>query len=106
MSNREVVVVYGVRTGIGDYGGDVKELAAPNLGAEAVRFAVARAKFEPGRLGHGVMRSVNGGEDKDMYLSRVGAIEVGIPIVTTCMTLNRLSVSGLQAFVSTARRLK
>ena len=102
---REVVVVSGVRTGIGDYGGALKELAATRLGAVAIREAVARAKIEPARVGHVVMGSVIHGEAKDMYLSRVAAIEAGIPVGTPCLTVNRLCGSGLQAIVSAAQHL-
>ena len=105
MSNREVVVVSGARTGIGDYGGALKELAATKLGATAIREAVSRAKIEPGRVGHVVMGSVIHGEAKDMYLSRVAAIEAGIQVGTPCLTVNRLCGSGLQAIVSAAQHL-
>ena len=104
MSN-EVVVVSGVRTGIGDYGGALKELAATKLGAIAIKEAVARAKIEPARVGHVVMGSVIHGEAKDMYLSRVAAIEAGIQVGTPCLTVNRLCGSGLQAIVSAAQHL-
>jgi len=104
MSN-QVVVVSGVRTGIGDYGGALKELAATKLGAVAIKEAVARAKIEPARVGHVVMGSVIHGEAKDMYLSRVAAIEAGIPVGTPCLTVNRLCGSGLQAIVSAAQHL-
>jgi len=102
---REVVVVSGVRTGIGDYGGALKELAATKLGAVAIREAVARAKVEPARVGHVVMGSVIHGEARDMYLSRVAAIEAGLPVGTPCLTVNRLCGSGLQAIVSAAQHL-
>ncbi len=102
---REVVVVSGVRTGIGDYGGSLKELPATRLGAIAIREAVARAKVEPARVGHVVMGSVIHGEAKDMYLSRVAAIEAGIPVGTPCLTVNRLCGSGLQAIVSAVQHL-
>jgi acetyl-CoA C-acetyltransferase len=105
MSNREVVVVSGARTGIGDYGGALKEMPATKLGATAIREAVARAKIEPARVGHVVMGSVIHGEAKDMYLSRVAAIEAGIPVGTPCLTVNRLCGSGLQAIVSASQHI-
>jgi acetyl-CoA C-acetyltransferase len=105
MSNPEVVVVSAARTGIGDYGGALKELAATKLGAVAIREALARAKIEPARVGHVVMGSVIHGEAKDMYLSRVAAIEAGLPVGTPCLTVNRLCGSGLQAIVSAAQHL-
>jgi acetyl-CoA C-acetyltransferase len=105
MSNREVVVVSGARTAIGDYGGALKEMAATRLGAVAIREAVSRAKIEPGRVGHVVMGSVIHGEARDMYLSRVAALEAGIQVGTPCLTVNRLCGSGLQAIVSAAQHL-
>jgi len=101
----DVVVVSAARTGIGDYGGALKELAATKLGAVAIREALARAKIEPARVGHVVMGSVIHGEAKDMYLSRVAAIEAGLPVGTPCLTVNRLCGSGLQAIVSAAQHL-
>jgi acetyl-CoA C-acetyltransferase len=102
---REVVVVSGARTAIGDYGGALKELAATRLGAIAIKEAVARAKVEPARVGHVVMGSVIHGEAKDMYLSRVAALEAGIPVGTPCLTVNRLCGSGLQSIVSASQHI-
>jgi acetyl-CoA C-acetyltransferase len=101
----EVVVVSGVRTGIGAYGGSLKEMPATKLGAVAIREAVSRARIEPARVGHVVMGSVIHGEAKDMYLSRVAAIEAGIPVGTPCLTVNRLCGSGLQAIVSASQHI-
>ena len=105
MSIREVVVVAGVRTAIGDYGGSLKELAATRLGAVAIKEAVARAKVDPASVGHAVLGSVIHGEAKDMYLSRVAAIEAGLPVGTPCLTVNRLCGSGLQAIVSASQHI-
>ena len=105
MSTREVVVVAGARTAIGDYGGALKDLAATKLGATAIREAVARAKVDPSAVGHVVMGSVIHGEAKDMYLSRVAAIEAGLAVGTPCLTVNRLCGSGLQAIVSASQHI-
>ncbi len=105
MSNREVVVVSGTRTAIGDYGGALKDLAATRLGAVAIKEAVARAKVDPASVGHVVMGSVIHGEARDMYLARVAALEAGLPAGTPCLTVNRLCGSGLQAIVSAAQQL-
>jgi acetyl-CoA C-acetyltransferase len=105
MSNREVVVVSGVRTAIGDYGGSLKEMPPTRLGALAIKEAVARARVDPASIGHVVMGSVIHGEAKDMYLSRVAAVEAGISAGTPCLTVNRLCGSGLQAIVSAAQHL-
>ena len=105
MSNREVVVVSGTRTAIGDYGGALKDLAATRLGSVAIKEAVARAKVDPASVGHVVMGSVIHGEARDMYLSRVAAVDAGLPVGTPCLTVNRLCGSGLQAIVSAAQHI-
>jgi acetyl-CoA C-acetyltransferase len=105
MSNREVVVVSGARTAIGDYGMSLREMPATRLGAIAIREAVARAKADPASVGHVVMGSVIHGEARDMYLSRVAAVDAGIPVGTPCLTVNRLCGSGLQAIVSASQHL-
>jgi acetyl-CoA C-acetyltransferase len=105
MSTREVVVVSGARTAIGGYGGSLKDLGTTKLGAIAIKEAVARAKVDPASVGHVVMGSVIHGEAKDMYISRVAAIEAGLPVGTPCLTVNRLCGSGLQAIVSAAQHI-
>ena len=102
---RHVVVVSGARTAIGDYGGGLKDLPATKLGAVAIREAMGRAKIDPASVGHVVMGSVIHGEAKDMYLSRVAAIEAGVPPGTPCLTVNRLCGSGLQALVSASQHI-
>ena len=105
MSNREVVVVSGARTAIGDYGMTLKDFPATKLGAIAIKEAVARAKIDPATVGHVVMGSVIHGEARDMYLSRVAAIDAGLPVGTPCLTVNRLCGSGLQSIVSAVQHL-
>ncbi len=101
----EVVVVAGARTAIGDYGGAFKEVPPTKLGSIAIREALSRAKIDPAGVGHVVMGSVIHGEARDMYLSRVAALDAGVPVGTPCLTVNRLCGSGLQAIVSAAQHI-
>jgi acetyl-CoA C-acetyltransferase len=105
MAQREVVVVSGVRTAIGDFGGSLKDVAPTKLGSIVIKEAVARAKIDPASVGHVVLGSVIHGEARDMYISRVAAIEAGLPVGTPCLTVNRLCGSGLQAIVSAAQHI-
>ena len=101
----EVVVVAGARTAIGDYGGAFKDTPPTKLGSIAIKEAIARARVDPASVGHVVMGSVIHGEARDMYLSRVAALDAGVPVGTPCLTVNRLCGSGLQAIVSAAQHI-
>src|SRR5919205_3156394 len=101
----EVMVVAGTRTAIGDYGGAFKDIPPTRLGSIAIKEALARAEVDPASVGHVVMGSVIHGEARDMYLSRVAALEAGVPVGTPCLTVNRLCGSGLQAIVSASQHL-
>ena len=100
---REVVILSGVRTAIGDYGGSLKDFPPSELGARVVREAVSRAKVDPKDIGQCVFGHVIHTEAKDMYLSRVAALNAGLPAESGALTLNRLCGSGMQAIVSASQ---
>ncbi|MGA3888665.1 beta-ketothiolase BktB [Ralstonia nicotianae] len=102
---REVVVVSGVRTAIGTLGGSLKDVAPCELGALVVREALARAQVGGEEVGHVVFGHVINTEPRDMYLSRVAALEGGVPAETPAFNVNRLCGSGLQAVVSAAQTI-
>jgi len=102
---REVVVLSGVRTAIGDYGGALKDVAPTELAATVVREAVKRAKVDAAEVGQLVFGNVIHTEPKDMYLSRVACIKGGLSQETVALTLNRLCGSGLQAIVSASQSI-
>jgi acetyl-CoA C-acetyltransferase len=102
---REVVVVSGVRTAIGGFGGSLKDFAPTELGAHVVREALARASTSGGEVGHVVFGNVIQTEPKDMYLARVAALNAGVAQHAPAMTVNRLCGSGLQAIVSAAQSI-
>ncbi|AQW29577.1 beta-ketothiolase BktB [Ralstonia syzygii subsp. celebesensis] len=102
---REVVVVSGVRTAIGTFGGSLKDVAPCELGALVVREALARAQVKGEEVGHVVFGHVINTEPRDMYLSRVAALDGGVPAETPAFNVNRLCGSGLQAVVSAAQTI-
>ncbi len=104
-NSREVVILSGVRTAIGDYGGSLKDIAPTELGAKVIREAVARSKVAPEEIGHVVLGNVIHTEPKDMYVSRVAAMNAGVPKETPCLTLNRLCGSGMQAIISASQSI-
>ena len=105
MAQRDVVVVSGVRTAIGDFGGALKDFSPTELGALVTREAIGRAGIEAAEVGHVVFGNVIQTEPRDMYLARVCAMNGGIPKEAPAMTLNRLCGSGLQAIVSAAQAI-
>ncbi|POR46284.1 acetyl-CoA C-acetyltransferase [Paraburkholderia eburnea] len=103
--SKEVVVVGGVRTAIGKFGGSLKDVPPTELGALVLRELLARSEVKPEDVGHVVFGNVIATEPKDLYLSRVAAINAGIPDSTPAFNVNRLCGSGLQAIVSAAQTI-
>ena len=101
----EIVILDGARSAIGTFGGSLAGTPPSQLGATVARAAMERAGVEPDQIGHVVFGHVINTEPKDMYLSRVAAIDAGIPDTTPAMNVNRLCGSGAQAIVSAAQSL-
>jgi acetyl-CoA C-acetyltransferase len=104
-NTRQVVIVNGARTAIGDYGGALKDIPPTELGARVVREALSRSKVDPAMIGQCVFGNVIHTEARDMYLSRVVAVNGGLPHESGALTVNRLCGSGLQAIVSAAQNV-
>ncbi|PLW68526.1 acetyl-CoA C-acyltransferase family protein [Pseudohalioglobus lutimaris] len=103
MSNREVVILSGVRTAIADFGGSLKDVPATELAGQVVAEAVQRAGVDSADIGHCVFGNVTHSDRRDMYMSRVAALKGGLPNETPALTVNRLCGSGLQAVISAAQ---
>src|SRR6266700_8450800 len=102
----EVLVLSAVRTAIGKYGGGLSSVPPCDLAAQVIRDAVARAGVDPADVGHVVFDNVIHTEVRDMYLSRVAAVNAGLPVETPAFNVNRLCGSGLQAIVSAAQAIQ
>jgi acetyl-CoA C-acetyltransferase len=102
---REVVVVSAVRTAIGTFGGSLKDIPPTELAAQVVRESLARANVEGKDVGHVVFGHVVNTEPKDMYLSRVAAINGGCAEGTPAFNVNRLCGSGLHAIISASQSI-
>lgn len=103
--SRQVVVVSAVRTAIGTFGGALKDFSPTRLGALVVADALKRATVSGADVGHVVFGNVIQTEPRDMYLSRVAAIEGGVAEHVPAMNVNRLCGSGLQAIVSASQSI-
>ncbi|HYG90594.1 MAG TPA: acetyl-CoA C-acyltransferase family protein [Azospirillum sp.] len=105
MSKRDVFVVGAARTAIGSFGGALKDIPPSQLGTVAVKAAIDRSGVDPREVGHVVMGAVIPTEPRDAYLSRVVAVDAGVPKETPAFNVNRLCGSGLQAIVSAAQAI-
>ncbi|MGJ8669870.1 MAG: acetyl-CoA C-acyltransferase family protein [Oceanococcus sp.] len=105
MSNNEVVVLSAARTAIGTFGGSLKSVALPDLATTAVKAAIERSGVAANEFGHLAMGTVIPTSPKDAYLSRVAAVQAGLPHECPAFNVNRLCGSGLQAIVSAAQAL-
>ena len=101
----DVVILSGVRTAIGTFGGSLKDKAPAELGRVVIAEAVSRAGLEPQDVGHVVLGQVMPTSPWDSFLGRIAAVNAGIPVSTPAMTLDRLCGSGIQAIVSAAQML-
>lgn len=102
---RDIVILDGARTAIGTFGGALAGTPPTALGATVAKAALERSGVEGADIGHVAYGHVINTEPRDMYLSRVAAIEAGVPEETPCMNVNRLCGSGAQAIVSVAQNL-
>ena len=105
MSQREVVVVGGLRTAIGTYGGSLKDQAATELGGLVIAELLKQTGVSADEIGHCVMGNVAHSERRDLYMSRTAGLLGGLNIETPALTVNRLCGSGLQAVISAAQQI-
>ena len=101
----DIVILSGARTAIGTFGGSLAGVAPISLGAAVSREALERAGVEGGQVGSVTFGHVINTEPRDMYLSRVAAMEAGVPETVPAMNVNRLCGSGAQALVSAIQGL-
>ncbi|MGX1021156.1 acetyl-CoA C-acetyltransferase [Pseudomonas sp. Y3 TE3536] len=102
----DVFFVGTARTAIGSFGGSLKDIPLVDLATTVVRGAVTHAGVAPDAIGHVVMGNVVPTEPRDAYLSRVAAINAGLPQAVPAFNVNRLCGSGLQAIVSAAQGIQ
>ena len=105
MTPPDIYVIAAARTAIGTYGGSLKDVPLTQLATVAVKGALERSGVEAASVGHVVMGNVIPTDVRDAYLSRVAALEAGLPQETPAFNVNRLCGSGLQAVVSAAQAL-
>jgi len=101
----DIVILSGARTAIGTFGGALAAVPPIELGTTAAKAALERAGVEGGQIGHVVFGHIINTEPRDMYLSRVAAMQAGTPETVPAMNVNRLCGSGVQAIISATQSL-
>lgn len=101
----DIVILGGARTAIGTFGGALAGTTPIDLGTVVAKAALERSNLDPAQIGNVIMGQVINTEPRDMYLSRVTAMQAGVPDVVPAMNVNRLCGSGVQAIISGAQSL-
>ncbi|SCW90377.1 acetyl-CoA C-acetyltransferase [Sphingobium faniae] len=101
----EVYLVAAARTGIGAFGGSLKDQKPGELGGHVATAALTRAKVDPSLVGNVFFGHVIPTAPRDVYVARIAAMAAGVPKEAPALTLNRLCGSGLQAIISGAQSI-
>ena len=105
MTRAVAVIVSGARTPIGRFLGGLSPLAAPDLGAAAIRAAIDRAKVDPASIDEVIMGNVvQAGVGQAP--ARIAAIRGGVPAAVPAYTVNKVCGSGLQAVMLAAQAIR
>lgn len=102
---KRVYIVEAVRTAVGAFGGSLKDIPPTDLATTVASEALKRSAIDPAEIGHVVFGMVIPGDVKDPYVSRVAAVNAGIPHSTPAFTVNRLCGSGIQAVICAAQAI-
>ena len=101
----DVFIMSANRSAIGGFGGALKSFCPVDLGTLVAKEAISRSGFEPEEIEHAVFGNVIHTEPRDMYVSRVIALQAGLSKDSAALTVNRLCGSGLQAIISAIQLL-
>ncbi len=105
MSQHEIFIIGAVRTAIGSFGGSLKDVPLSSLATRVIAAVLEHSKVPADQVGHVIVGNVIPTDPRDAYLSRVAAINAGIPKETPAFNVNRLCGSGLQAIISAAQSI-
>ncbi|MBL8438323.1 MAG: acetyl-CoA C-acyltransferase family protein [Zoogloeaceae bacterium] len=105
MANREVVVLSAVRSAIGGFGGSLAGMEPHELAGIVMKESVARSGVDPKQINYVTVGNCIPTDSRFAYVSRVAAIQAGLPMDSVAQTVNRLCSSGLQGIVTTAQNI-
>src|ERR1700736_847937 len=103
---RDVVIVSAVRTPMGRYGGQLKEVRPDDLAAVVLREVVDRIGLAPGEVEDVIFGCANQAGEDNRNVARMGLLLAGFPVQVPGQTVNRLCGSGMQATIADAREIQ
>lgn len=101
---KEVVIVSGVRTAIGKFGGSLKDYPAPDLMALVIKEALRRVNIPPEMVGDVIVGQCMQRTD-ELVTARLAGLKAGLPITVPGVTIQRNCASGMQAVVYGAQQI-
>jgi 3-oxoadipyl-CoA thiolase len=105
IAHRTPVIVDGLRTPFGRYGGVLKDVRPDDMAAHLIRALVERTKIDPAAIDDVILGAANQAGEDNRNVGRMAALLAGLPIEVAGQTVNRLCGSGLQAVVSAAHAI-
>jgi 3-oxoadipyl-CoA thiolase len=103
---QEAVVVSAVRTPMGRYGGQLKDVRPDDLAAIPIREAVERAGVDPADVADVILGCANQAGEDNRNVARMASLLAGFPVEVPGQTVNRLCGSGMQATIAAAREIQ
>src|SRR5262249_12690969 len=100
---KDIVIVAGKRTPMGEYGGVLKGFTALELGSVAAKAAIEQSGVDPAEFDHAIFGNALQTSGDALYGARHVALRAGLPIQVPALTVNRLCGSGIQSIISAAQ---
>ncbi len=99
------VVVDGLRTPFGRYGGALREIRPDDLAAHAIRALLGRTRIDPASVDDVILGAANQAGEDNRNVGRMAALLAGMPVEVGGQTVNRLCGSGMQAVIAAAHAI-
>jgi acetyl-CoA acetyltransferase family protein len=105
MEIRDLVLVGGVRTPMGEFNGSLAPLSAIELGVHAAKALFERTGVDPAAIDHVIVGNVLQTSRDAIYCARHVGLYAGVPLEVPALTVNRLCGSGIEAIIQGAHRI-
>lgn len=101
----QAVILDGVRTAFGTFGGTIKDISATELGVITAKKAMEKVGINPSEISESIYGNVIPSEKNAIYLARHIGLKAGLPIEVPALTVNRLCGSGMEAIVLASKKI-